>query len=81
MTNPNDPIHAMPEMAFPSELQGKVLQLHSQYGGLTKREWLLGMVVNGVLSNRQMLPDASYIPTYALDLVDKLIAELNKEPS
>lgn len=87
-TKANDPIHAMPKMAFPSELEGKVIQLHETYGGLTKREYFAAMAMQGILANLHTFEQGRYTrdgvqvtpraTLLAVDIADMLIEELNK---
>lgn len=92
MTNPDDPIYAMPQMAFPPEFQDKVLKLHEMYGGLTKREWFAGMALQGLLANQGIMEGMSLAGSSDIEMVakgiaamakghaDALLAELNKKP-
>lgn len=89
MTDPNDPIHAMPEMLFPESLKDQVLKLHSKYGGLTKRELFAAMAMQGILSGIEFFSNSKIktdgapanllLTELAVDTADALIVELNKE--
>lgn len=79
---PDDP--AYPDMVMSTEVEdcnGTVSQLHRGTSGLTKRELISAMLLQGILSNTY--PDAPFeseMVTKSLNLADKLISKLcNKE--
>lgn len=73
MTNPDDPAFPFPP---------------TNGYGLTKREWFIGMAIQGVVvwdalvheHRIEKAGDAKNVAKGCIELVDALIAELNKKP-
>lgn len=86
MTNPNDPAH--PQHGWSKDPE--TLERMKNQGGLTKREYIAAMAMQGICANgaiekqapfyKDSTPQSADISLWAIEQADALIAELNKEP-
>jgi hypothetical protein len=75
MTNANDP-------AFPQTTNGSNLTDALIPAGLSKREWFAGLAMQGFVTSlgSSLTTTHEMIAEWSVDVADKLIAELAKEP-
>lgn len=72
-TKPNDYAFPVPN---PNEDVGRDMR------GLTKREWLLGMILQGMISNPNFTQESSgpeYLVDGAIEMTDLAIEQLNEK--
>lgn len=63
--------------AFPQPID-KSGFIHQEDAGLTKREYIAAMVINGVLRGLALV-DTAVVAEYSVKIADALIKELNRE--
>jgi len=66
----------MPAMPIGEQMDG--IHMNPNCNGLTKREYLAAMAMQGIASARALPLDTDYVAVAAVSMADALLKELNK---